>query len=338
MTLRLSLKYQQIHVTFDEQFSSLHMMSGHLPVSRCWSPGWWSMVLLGNSVHSFWSCICAPLCVTRAPLWERLDLNSSSVFRLLTCSSVCSQTCSAEPSLPPVHVRLVQTSDLWLHWMLLTIAVAGCSGGSLKPACSWDRSVLPGALPQLLHDKTLLELPYVIVVVVLVWKCFGMHNLKARECGLEEIITCWCSSWRCALWWQQKYCNQKYCFGQLTFSLFKGEKNCIAFQWSVFLSEINSRFKSVETQGVWGAEVVSTWPSHLCSSLGVGVLLWGCALLCLAKETASIRQRSHPSDFLSWVQLAIQGVGRAMPAFKRLARLMSALWTFQRMLIKLSSS
>lgn len=125
----------------------------------------------------------------------------------------------------------------------------------------------------------------------------------------------------------------------LTFSLlFKGEKNCIALQWSIFASEISSRFKSVKTQGVWGAEVVSSWPSHLCCSLGVGVLLWGCALLCLAKETASIRQRSHPSDFLSWVQLAIQGVGRAMPAFRRLARLMSALWSFQRMLIKLFSS
>lgn len=74
--------------------------------------------------------------------------------------------------------------------MLLTFAVADCCGGSLKPPCSWGRNVLPGALLQLLHDKTVLELSYVIVVVVLVWKCFGMYNLKARECGLEEIITC----------------------------------------------------------------------------------------------------------------------------------------------------
>lgn len=113
----------------------------------------------------------------------------------------------------------LQTSDLWLHWMLLTFAVADCCGGSLKPACSWGRSVLPGALLQLLHDKTVLELSYVTVVVVLVWKCFGMYNLKARECGLEEIITCWCSLWKCALWPQQKCCNQKYCLGQLIFSL-----------------------------------------------------------------------------------------------------------------------
>lgn len=156
----------------------------------------------------------------------------------------------SHPYLPFMSAWL-QIGDLWLHWMLLTIAVAGCCGGSLKPACSWARSVLPGALPQLLHDKALLELSYVIVVVVLVWKCFGMHSLKARECLLEGIITCWCSSWKCALWPQQIYCNQKCCFGQLTLSLsFKEEKNCTALQWSILPSEISSRFKSVETQGV----------------------------------------------------------------------------------------
>lgn len=205
------------------------MISSHLPVSSGRSPGCWSMVLLENSVHNFWSCISAPLCITRAPLWERLDLNSSSVFRLLTCSG-CSQTCSAEPSLRPVHVwlvadqRPVTTVDDYWHQS----AVADCCGGSLKPASSWSRSVLPGAHLQLLHDKTVLELSYVIVVVVLVWKCFGMYNLEARECGLEEIITCWCSLWKCALRAQQKCCNQKYCLGQLTFSLwFKGERTAL---------------------------------------------------------------------------------------------------------------
>lgn len=86
------------------------MISCHLPVSSHSSPGCWSMVMLENSVHDFWSCISAPLCIIRAPLWEGLDLNSSSVFRLLSYSSVC-QTCSAETSLPPVHSRLV--ADQW---------------------------------------------------------------------------------------------------------------------------------------------------------------------------------------------------------------------------------
>lgn len=219
------------------------------------------------------------LCITRAPLWERLDLNSSSSVQVVDFFWV-QLTCSAEPSLPPIHVRLVQTSDLRLHWMLLTIAAADCCGGSLKPACSWGRSVLPGALVQLLHDKTVLEIFNVIVVVVLVWKCFGMHNLKARECGLEEIITCSCSLWKCALWPQQKYCNQKYCLGQLTFSLsFKGKKNCIALQWLIFLSEISSRFKSLEIQGVWGAQVVNSWPPHLWCSVSRSAAVGMCSAL-----------------------------------------------------------
>lgn len=66
--------------------------------------------------------------------------------------------------------------------MLLLIAVVGHSN---LPAAGVS---FPGALLRLLHDKTVLDLTYV-VIVVLVWKCFGMHNLKARECGLEEIIT-----------------------------------------------------------------------------------------------------------------------------------------------------
>lgn len=98
----------------------------------------------------------------------------------------------------------LQTRKLWLHLMLLTIANAGCFDGSFKPVCSWGRSVLPGALLQLLHDETVLELFSVITIVVLVWKCFQTGTLKARECGLERIISCWCSLWKCALCPQQK--------------------------------------------------------------------------------------------------------------------------------------
>lgn len=90
----------------------------------------------------------------------------------------------------------LQTRDLWLHLMLLIIANADCFGGSFKPVCSWGRSVLPGTLLQLLHDETVLELFSVIVIVVLVWKCFQMGSLKARQCGLERISNCWCSLWK----------------------------------------------------------------------------------------------------------------------------------------------
>lgn len=105
---RLSLELQWIHVNIDEkQLSSLQFISCYLSVSIHKSPGYWSMLLLEKSVHNFWCCISVPLCSTRAPLWERLGLDFSLVFRLLTCPSVCNRACSAEPSLHPIHVWLV---------------------------------------------------------------------------------------------------------------------------------------------------------------------------------------------------------------------------------------
>lgn len=101
-----------------------------------------------------------------------------------------------------------QTRDLWLHLMLFTISNGDCFGGSFKPVGSWGRNILPGAVLQLLHDETALERLSVIMIVVLVWKCFRMGNLKARECGLERIINCWYSLWKCASCPQQKKCNQ----------------------------------------------------------------------------------------------------------------------------------
>jgi len=65
-----------------------------------------------------------------------------------------------------------QTRDLrlvsGLELMLLTISNAECFGGSFRPVCSCRKGVLPGALLQLLHDETVLELFSVIKVVVLI--------------------------------------------------------------------------------------------------------------------------------------------------------------------------
>lgn len=80
-----------------------------------------------------------------------------------------------------------QTRGLWLHLLVLT---ADCFRGSFRPVCNRVRNVLPGALLQLLHIETVLELFSVIMIGVLVWKYFWAGKLKAREYVLERIIIC----------------------------------------------------------------------------------------------------------------------------------------------------
>lgn len=201
-------------------------ISCHLPVS---SHSCWSMVLLENSLLNFWSCISAPLCIIRSSTLRKagfeflLNVQVVDLYFWVQPDMLCRTiptSCSCQAGCRPVTCDC--TGCFWP--LLLLIAVVGHSN---LPAAGVS---FPGALLQLLHDKTVLDLNYVIVVVVLVWKCFGMHNLKARECGLEEIITWWCSLSKCALWPQQKYCNQKYCLAQLTFSLsFQGRKELHCF-------------------------------------------------------------------------------------------------------------
>lgn len=97
-----------------------------------------------------------------------------------------------------------QTRDLWLHLLVLTISNADCFSGSFKPVCNRVRNVLPGALLQLPHDETVLELFSVIMIGVLVWKYFWAGKLKAREYVLERIISCWCSLSKCGSCLQEK--------------------------------------------------------------------------------------------------------------------------------------
>lgn len=190
-----------------------------------------------------------------------------------------------------------------------------CFGGSFKPVCNRVRNVLPGALLQLLHDETVLELFSVIMIVVLVWKCFQVGKLKGQRIWAREnnqllmflMKVCLMSTAKIGQpvvrGATDKWPSPINSEGKRVTLLYSGR--CSLLRWVV-----DSNWQRPEA----GEE--QRWSGGGCHVLGV-LWVWECcrgALLCSAKETDWTGQRSERHGR----QLVIQGVERVLPDFIRL--------------------
>lgn len=138
-----------------------------------------------------------------------------------------------------------------------------------------------------------------------------MGNLKPIECGLERIIDCWCSLWKCASCPQAEIVPLVVADTMVRWPSAHnsmGKKRTV-FQCSMFPSEMSGGVRLKESWGGKGAE--SCWPLHpwwvssRCSCAVEG--LWS---RLLSKETDCIGQRCHPSN--SWAAWALwQAAGDA---------------------------